>query len=329
VQQEWGVAVASRFLAVGSVVPHARAGVGAIATQAAANTRFGPLGLAFLERGHSPENVLKRLLRADAQVDARQVAIVDAHGKVAVFTGDKCQEWAGGVTGRGFAVQGNLLAGSEVADMMAMTFQETQGDLAERMLAALEAGQDAGGDRRGKQSAAVVVVKAGGGYRGGNDRLVDLRVDDSTDPIGELKRIYDIHAATHLPSVHTRLGDEALAAGNREKAELEFSRVIRLYRKAMTDAPQNAQYKNALAWFYVQHRVNLDEAFRLAEEARRLDPGNWEIIDTLAQIHFARGQFVKARDHAVKALQMDPGNLYLTAQVERFQATVVDKERRN
>jgi uncharacterized Ntn-hydrolase superfamily protein len=328
VHGEWGVAVASKFLAVGSVVPWARAGVGAVATQAAANTRFGEHGLLLLERGHSAADVLKILLRADPDPETRQMGIVDALGRGAVFTGDECQEWAGGVKGPGFAVQGNLLAGPEVVDLMSRVFLETRGSLADRMLTALEAGEAAGGDSRGKQSAAIVVVKAGGGYRGGNDRLVDLRVDDAEEPVVELRRLYQMHATVYLPNVHIRLGDEALASGVRKKAEREFSRAIRLYQDAIERNSGDGRIKNALAWFYVQHRVNLDEAFRLAEEARRLDRLSWEVIDTLAEIHFVRGNVVKARDHAVKALQMSPQNSYLESQVDRFQLAVREEERR-
>lgn len=326
VQHECGVAVASRFLAVGSVVPWARAGVGAVATQAAANTSFGPHGLAYLERGESAQETLKRLLAADSDPDARQVGIVDARGGAAIFTGQHCQGWAGGVKGFGFAVQGNRLTGPEVVDLAAKAFRETEGSLAERLLAALAAGDQAGGDRSGRQSAAILVVKAGGGYRGGNDRLVDLRVDDATNPVGELQRLYAVHAAHYLPAVHVRLGDDALASGRRDVAEREYSRVIHLYREAIAAHPKDPDLKNGLAWFYVRHRVNLDEAFRLAEEARRLAPDSWEIIDTLAEIHFARGQLHQAHEHAIRALQMDPDNTYLKSQEARFRQAVREKE---
>jgi len=325
-QREWGVAVASRFLAVGSVVPWARAGVGAVATQAAANTGFGPHGLAYLERGEPAEETLQRLLAADDDPDGRQVGIVDAQGGVATFTGKHCQAWAGDLKGAGFTVQGNRLPGPEVLDAMSRAFREATGSLAERLLVALAAGDQAGGDRSGKQSAALLVVKAGGGYRGGNDRLVDLRVDDAKEPVAELKRLYAIHAARYLPEVHIRLGDDALAAGRREVADREYSQVIHLYRAAIAASPKDPPLTNGLAWFYVRHRVNLDEAFRLAEEARRLDPASWEIVDTLAEIHFARGQLHQAHEHAIKALQMDPDNAYLKHQEERFRAAVREKE---
>jgi uncharacterized Ntn-hydrolase superfamily protein len=186
---EIGVAVQSKFLAVGAVVPWARAKVGAIATQAYANTTFGPEGLALLEKGVAPDEVLAKLLGADPGRESRQVGIVSASGLSAGFTGKECNEWAGGVKGPGFCVQGNILASQAVVKAMARVFQETKGELAERLLAALEAGQDAGGDRRGQQSAALLVVHEGWGF-GGYDHYRDVRVDDSKEPIAELRRLY-------------------------------------------------------------------------------------------------------------------------------------------
>lgn len=193
---ELGVAVESKFLAVGAVVPYAKAGVGAIATQSYANTTYGPRGLALLEQGATPEDALGILTRADADSAVRQAGVVDAQGRAAAFTGDKCTAHAGHKVGRNFAVQGNLLTGPEVIDAMAEAFGKAEGDLADRLLAALEAGQKAGGDRRGQQSAALLVVQAGGGYAGLSDRRFDLRVDDHPKPIEELRRLLDLHRKT-------------------------------------------------------------------------------------------------------------------------------------
>ena len=190
---EWGVAVQSKFIAVGSVVPWARAGVGAIATQAWANTSFGPRGLEMLAEGKSAQEVMDALVAADPGRERRQVGIVDARGGVATFTGSGCSDWAGGRVGKNYCVQGNILAGEAVVDAMATGFESASGDLGDRMLASLEAGQEAGGDRRGRQSAALYVVKRKGGYSGFNDRFRDLRVDDHATPIQELKRIYAVH----------------------------------------------------------------------------------------------------------------------------------------
>jgi uncharacterized Ntn-hydrolase superfamily protein len=188
-----GVAVQSKFLAVGSVVPWARAGVGAVATQAMANYNYGPRGLELMARGKTADETVEGLISADEEREHRQVGAVDARGRAATFTGSECFEWAGGTTGELYAAQGNILVGGETVEAMARTYRETQGDLATRLLSALDAGQAAGGDSRGKQSAALLVVREGGGYGGDNDRVVDLRVDDHPDPIRELVRIRDLH----------------------------------------------------------------------------------------------------------------------------------------
>lgn len=197
-----GVAVQSKCLAVGAVVPWARAGVGAIATQALANARYGPDGLRLLEAGASAQDALDQLLAGDDGAQ-RQVGIVDAHGGAATHTGPGCMDWAGGRTGAGYAVQGNILAGRATVDALAATFEATGGTLAERLITALAAGHAAGGDRRGMQSAAILVVRAQGGYGGLNDRYMDLRVDDHPSPIAELRRLMDLH---HLYMDHTPQG---------------------------------------------------------------------------------------------------------------------------
>lgn len=192
-EPEWGVAVASKFLAVGSAVSYARAGVGAIATQAMANVSYGPRGLELLASGRDASETVNALTGPDEGRADRQLGVVDKDGGAASFTGDRCYEWAGGVTGVGFCCQGNILTGAEVIQAMSDAFEGTRGELAARLLAALEAGDAAGGDRRGRQSAALLVVRADGGYGGSNDVAVDLRVDDHPAPIPELKRIFDLH----------------------------------------------------------------------------------------------------------------------------------------
>jgi uncharacterized Ntn-hydrolase superfamily protein len=187
---EAGVAVASRFFAVGTVVPYAKAGVGAVATQAFSNPAFGPRGLDLLERGLSAEEAEKVLLRADDDREQRQLGIVSANGDAATFTGAKTNAWAGGRRGTGYAVQGNILAGEDVVVAMEKAFLESKGKpLAERLYAALVAGDANGGDSRGRQSAVLVVVRAKAGYGGSSDRAVDVRVDDHADPIVELGRL--------------------------------------------------------------------------------------------------------------------------------------------
>lgn len=193
-----GVAVQSRFLAVGAVVPWAKAGVGAIATQAYANTSYGPNGLKLLESGLSVQETLDKLIQADDGRAHRQVGIIDAKGNAAAYTGAETNAWAGHHIGKNYAVQGNILAGEEVVLAMGKAFEKTDGTLAEKLIAALEAGQAAGGDKRGQQSAALLVVRENGGFGGFNDRYIDLRVDDHTKPIQELKRIYQLYKRTFL-----------------------------------------------------------------------------------------------------------------------------------
>jgi uncharacterized Ntn-hydrolase superfamily protein len=190
--RQWGVVVASKFLAVGAVVPWARADVGALATQAFANLTYGADGLALLASGASAQETIDRLTGADPEFEQRQIGVVDASGGSASFSGSGCFTWAGGRTGAGYAAQGNLLAGPQVVAALADTFEATEGPLVERMLAALAAGDEAGGDRRGRQSAAVIVRQTGRGYGGNNDLMIDLRVDDHPDPVTELQRLYAI-----------------------------------------------------------------------------------------------------------------------------------------
>jgi uncharacterized Ntn-hydrolase superfamily protein len=189
-----GVAVASKFLAVGAVVPWLETGAGAVATQALANTRYGPHGLAHMRAGASASEALAAVLAADDGRDDRQAGFVDARGRSATHTGARCMDWAGGHTGAGYAAQGNILTGPGVVTAMAEAYEAAGGSLAERLLLALAAGDAAGGDRRGRQSSAIAVVAPGAGYGGEDDSLVDLRVDDHADPVPELRRLYDIHS---------------------------------------------------------------------------------------------------------------------------------------
>jgi uncharacterized Ntn-hydrolase superfamily protein len=188
-----GVAVQSKFLAVGAIVPWARGGVGAVVTQAMANYNYGPRGLDLMSRGKTARETVEALISADDEREHRQLGAVDAESRAVTFTGSECFEWAGGVTGNHYAAQGNILVGGETVEAMAKTFESTTGDLAGRLLAALDAGQAAGGDSRGKQSAALLLVREGGGYGGDNDRVLDLRVDDHPEPIRELIRLRSLH----------------------------------------------------------------------------------------------------------------------------------------
>ncbi len=211
----WAVAVQSKFISVGSVVPFAEVGTGAIATQAMANVAYGPDGLALLRRGASAEEVVRKLTASDPEREHRQLGTVDAKGHAASFTGSKCLEWAGHEVGEGFACQGNILFGPSVVRAMARSYENSSGDILDRLLAALAAGQREGGDRRGMQSAALLAVRKGAGY-GGSDRWVDLRVDDHPSPIEELRRVFRLYDLTMLsredPATLERIEGEVAAS---------------------------------------------------------------------------------------------------------------------
>ncbi len=257
---ELGVAVASRFFSVGSVVPYARAGVGAVATQANANVTWGPRGLELLERGANADETLKVLLRNDSDSSARQVGIVAADGSSATWSGPKCNSWAGGRSGPNYAVQGNILAGEPVVLALEKTFLETKGTLAQRMYAALLAGDAAGGDSRGRQSAAMIVVKEGAGYNGGNDRAIDIRVDDHADPFKELGRLLSYAEMNYA-------WNEGWTAFTHKR----FAEALVAQERAAKLAPENPEvlYDLAVIRLAAGHR---DESLQALQKALTLNP---------------------------------------------------------
>jgi len=192
-EKTWGVAVASKFPAVGAAVPWVSAEVGAVATQSYINTSYGPNGLALMAEGTSAQETLDKLLAGDPEREIRQVGLVDAQGQAVTFTGNKCHAWAGGLTGPGYAIQGNILTGADVIQNMEAAFLDTEGDLPARLYAALYAGDRTGGDKRGRQAAAIYVAKPKGGYGGFLDRWIDYRVDDHLDPVARLGELLELH----------------------------------------------------------------------------------------------------------------------------------------
>ena len=216
-----GIAVASKFLAVGAVVPHARAGVGAVATQSAANVLYGPDGLAMLDTGSAAADVVKMLTDADEGRDHRQLGIVDAQGRAATYTGAGCIDWAGGRTADNVACQGNILTGADVVDALMETFLAGGAGFPELLLKALKAADVAGGDKRGRESAALLVVRENGGYGGNNDRWIDLRVDDHPAPVDEIGRLLELnHLYLDRPAVGDLLPiDETLATELQRRLE--------------------------------------------------------------------------------------------------------------
>jgi uncharacterized Ntn-hydrolase superfamily protein len=258
-KREWGVAVASKFLAVGAVVSWAQAEVGAIATQALARVGYGPDGLSLLASGASAKTTLKTLTNADPDRAQRQAGIVDREGQAAAHTGEQCLDWAGHLVGEGYACQGNILTGPETLEAMAMRFEEFEAELADRLTAALWAGDEAGGDRRGKQSAAVVVVREGGGYGADNDRYLDLRVDDDPDPVGKLVDLVAMHHVFFKPAI-----DVDFVSIEAEVAEelQALSKQLGYYSgeaDGKWDQVSKEAFENLIAHENLEERWNLDE----------------------------------------------------------------------
>lgn len=320
VTQEVGVVVQSRAFSVGMAVPWAEAGVGAIATQASTNESFGPLGLALLRKGKAAPAVLRALLDADSGSAHRQVGVVDCHGRSAAHTGTSCSSWAGHRTGPGYSIQGNILAGEAVVADMERAYLTTKGELSARLLAALEAGQAAGGDKRGMQSAALLVVRASDEFPEYRTRYVDLRVEDNRDPIHELRRVFQILEAQRLAEAHLRFAATYERAGRNDLAQTERERVGEALRRTLERGENDASNLNGLAWVCATNDVFLPEALAAAERAVQLEPKNSGILDTLAEVHFRMGNAVKAIEVETQALGMEPNDVYLKEQVARFKS---------
>lgn len=312
---ELAVAVHSKFLAVGALVPWAQAGVGAIAVQGWADPSYGPRALGMLAAGRSVEETLAALTERDESRSRRQVGVVDASGRSAAYTGEQALGYAGHITGAGFSVQGNLLAGSEVLRAMADTFRVARGALAERLLAALVAGQQAGGDRRGQQSAALLVVRRGGGYAGGNDRYVDLRVDDHAEPIAELLRLYGLHEQTVQAAVHLRLGAEYKKTGKQGAAPREFARALRIAQRY----PADHALANRVAWNLAMQDELLPEALVLIKQAIAQKDSDASYWDTLAEVHGRLRQWELAIAAQTRASQLAPDEEKFRLRLQNWQ----------
>lgn len=262
---ELGVAVQSHWFSVGSVVTWAEAGVGAVATQSFVEPSYGPKGLALMKQGGAPKEALAQLLAADAQRDVRQVAFVDASGRAAAHTGAKCIPGAGQHVGNGYTTEANLMLTEEVPDAMAKAFEAAKGPLAERMLAALNAAQSVGGDVRGRQSAAILVVRAKASDKPWTDRIVDLRIEDHSEPLKEMSRLLTLHRAYELMN----RGDDAVALGKMDDA-------LRFYGSAAAMVPDNDEF---VFWTAVTLVANgrTDEALPRFAKAFRMNP-SWMIL---------------------------------------------------
>ena len=318
VTHELGVAVQSRAFSVGMAVPWAEGGVGAIATQASTNESFGPLGLDMLRKGKSAPEVLQALIESDSGFAHRQVGVVDMQGRSAAHTGKDCSSWAGHRTGKGYSIQGNILAGEAVVADMERAFLSAPGELAARLLAALDAGQAAGGDKRGMQSAALLVVRPSDEYPEYRTRYVDLRVEDSKEPIRELRRVFGICEATKLAEAHLRFADAYDKAGRKDLAQIERERVGEALHRALERGENDASNLNGLAWTCATNDIYLPEALQAAERAVTLEPKESGILDTLAEVHFRMGNAEKAIDVETQALALAPNDNYLKEQIARF-----------
>jgi len=319
--QELGVAVQSRAFSVGMAVPWAEAGVGAIATQASTNESFGPLGLDLLRKGRSAPEVLRALVDSDTGSAHRQLGIVDAHGVSAAHTGKDCSNWAGHRTGPGYSIQGNILAGEAVVADMERAFLASKGEeLAVRLLNALDAGEAAGGDKRGMQSAAIIVVRPSDQFPEYRTRYVDLRVEDSKDPIREIRRVFEILSSQRLAEAHLRYAVAYDKAGRKDLAQIERERVGAALQRALDRGEKDASNLNGLAWTCATNDVFLPQALTAAERAVALEPKNTGIMDTLAEVHFRMGNAPKAIEIETQASAMEPTDNYLKEQIARFRS---------
>jgi len=320
VTQEVGIAVQSRAFSVGMAVPWAEAGLGGIATQASTNESFGPMGLALLRQGKSAPEVLRALLDSDSGSAHRQLGVVDVQGRSAAHTGKDCSSWAGHRTGWGYSIQGNILASEAVVADMERTFLSTQGELAARLLAALEAGQAAGGDRRGMESAALLVVRPSAEYPEYRTRYIDLRVEDSKEPIRELRRVFQLLEAQRLAEAHLRFAAAYDKIGRKDLARTERERVGEALRRALAGGVNDPSSLNGLAWVCATSDMFLPEALTAAERAVALEPKETGILDTLAEVHYRMGNAAKAIEVENKALELAPTDNYLKEQMARFKS---------
>lgn len=317
--QEWGVAVQSKAFIVGGIVPWAQAGVGAIATQAWTNKSFGPRGLALLKRGHDPKDVIEHLIGSDKGGARRQLAVLDAQGRAANYTGNECSAWAGGIAEQNVSVQGNILAGERVLTNMLRAFRAKEGKLADRLITALEAGQKAGGDTRGQQSAAVLVAREKSDINGAGDVYVDLRVDDHKTPIAELRRLYGIWEMQLYPQLEGNRINGLLKAkkyARAQKLHREFSaNAARLARKYSRDA----DLMNNLAWQLSKNALGLDAALKYAQRGVKLKPRDENIADTLAEVLYQRGDIGRAVEIERGLVIAHPARADLKGQLAKFE----------
>ncbi len=317
-RQEWGIAVVSRWIAVGSRALEGRSAAGAWLALELPDSRSGALALDRLARGAPARQELDSLLEGDARRGERQVAIVDRVGGTAAFTGDRCPAWAGQRLGKHHVCQGVALRDGAALVAMERTFETTSGTLAERLLAAVEAAEAVSPLRDEVESAALLVIREGGGPNGSSDRLIDLRVDAATDAVQGLRNLYATHAATFLPAAYARFGDEAKRLGDSISAEREYAIAEAGFRAAVARRPSDPDALNELAWFLATHDRDLAEAVRLAKNAVSLRPGDPILYDTLAEAEYRSGSLTRAIDAMGRAVRHSGGEARYTERLARW-----------
>jgi uncharacterized Ntn-hydrolase superfamily protein len=317
---EYGVAVASRVLDVGYIVPWVEADIGAVATQAYSNPYLGPWALDELSQGKSAAEALRSVLDRDTLAQDRQIGIVDKKGNSASHTGTGTTAWAGHRTAPCVAIQGNILTGPEVVDSMLAVFTRTKGPLAERLLSALEAGERAGGDSRGKQSASLIVMTKRGGYLGVDDRLVDLKVVDNPEPVRELRRQYELWQYAFMAPAYLRLSSE-----NTGKESLLQERTYSLLKKALASDVESPEVYNSLAWEFALLKKYPEETLEAAKKAHALAPEDANIMDTVAEAFYAAGNYEEAVRWETNALKIEPENTFFKKQLEKFRKALQER----
>jgi uncharacterized Ntn-hydrolase superfamily protein len=318
---EYGVAVASKVPDVGFVVPWIEADVGAVASQAQSNPYLGPWVIEFLVEGENAEGALSRALEKDTLAESRQVGVVDKDGNAAAYTGNATSAWAGHKTAPYVSVQGNILTGAEVVDSMFSVFQRTEGPLGERLLMALEAGEAAGGDKRGKQSAALSIKRTRGWYQGAGDRMIELKVVDHPEPVQELRRQFDVVKYVFLAPAYLRLADE-----EEDKAQIFLSMTYALLIEALESDIKDSGVYNNLAWEFALRKVYPEKTLEAALNAHALDPEDANIMDTVAEAYYAMKDFENAIRYEEEALKREPDNQFFTNQLEKFRKAMEEKE---
>jgi len=316
---EWGVAAVSRWIAVGARSVQARARAGAWVNLGAPDPTLGARALDRLGRGASAKALLDSLVAADPASASRQLAVVDASGRVASFTGANVLRWAGSREGKGYVCQGLALRGDEALVAMARAFETARGTLAERLLASLDAADAIALLRGQPESAALLVVREGGGAGGAGDRMTDLRVDEAEDAIPALHRLYAIHAATFLPSAYARFGDEAKRHGDSVTASREYDRAEMGFRAAVARSPKDPDALNELAWFLALHGNDPDEAVRFAQSAVDARPGDPNLLDTLAETEYRAGSLHRAIDAMERAVKRSSGEARYVERLRRWE----------